>query len=179
MFLAIMESTYPITYVRKRVRYIRITIRRHGEVVVSVPWQTPLSHAEAFVAEKKAWIERTRQRIMAQPQRSMQAISPEQQNTLTLYLHQAVEYWRGQMNEAPIHWRIKNMKSMWGNCRYRERLLTFNLQLALQPKEAIDYIIVHELAHLKVHNHGHEFHQWVQQFIPNEKEIRQQMRGKR
>ena len=63
--------------------------------------------------------------------------------------------------------KIKTMKSMWGNCNYTKRIITFNLFLAKTHIECIDYVITHELSHLIHHNHGKEFHSLMTTLIPN------------
>lgn len=60
-------------------------------------------------------------------------------------------------------------KSNWGSCSTDGRL-TFSTRLFLAPKPVIDYVIVHELAHLKVHNHSKAFWNIVQQVMPSYKE---------
>ena len=63
--------------------------------------------------------------------------------------------------------KIKNMKSMWGNCNFVKRVVTLNLYLAKAPIECIDYVITHELAHLINHNHGKEFHNLMTKLMPD------------
>lgn len=172
-----VATTYPVTFIRKRVKYLRIRVKRTGEVVVSIPWLMNMADVRAFVAEKDEWIRLTRERLMAQQERQPAVISQEQLNDLTDYLAIAVENWRIRMGEGPVVWKLRKMKSQWGNCRHQRRLITFSTQLALADHQLIDYIIVHELAHLKVQNHGPAFHALVQQYIPDEKERRKRLRG--
>ena len=54
-------------------------------------------------------------------------------------------------------WQTKYMTTRWGTCNTNSRKIWFNLQLAKKPVECIEYIILHELAHLKVKNHGNDF----------------------
>jgi len=94
-------------------------------------------------------------------------VSKQQREELVDYLTLQVEHWRILMGEEPVTWSIRNMRSQWGNCRPQQRKLTFNLQLALVDKDLIDYIIVHELSHLKVPNHSPEFKAREAQFMPD------------
>lgn len=65
---------------------------------------------------------------------------------------------------------IKNLKTRWGSCSSNNNL-NLNLNLMRLPDELIDYVILHELAHLKVHNHKIEFWKFLGTMIQNPKEI--------
>lgn len=54
-------------------------------------------------------------------------------------------------------WQSKYMTTRWGTCNTNTRKIWLNLQLAKKPIECLEYVILHELAHLKVKNHGLEF----------------------
>lgn len=70
---------------------------------------------------------------------------------------------------------IRPMKSMWGNCKYNRAVITFNLYLLKVPKECVNYVILHELAHMIYHNHGAEFKAFLTRHMPNWKEIKKQL----
>jgi len=103
-------------------------------------------------------------------------VTNEQKHELLTYLSTEVERWRILMDEAPITWSLRNMRSQWGNCRPQRRKLTFNLQLARVENPLRDYIIVHELSHLKVPNHGPEFKARMTEFMPDWKERKNALR---
>ncbi|MBQ8522526.1 MAG: M48 family metallopeptidase [Clostridia bacterium] len=63
--------------------------------------------------------------------------------------------------------KIKTMKSMWGNCNFVKKIITLNLYLAKTPIECIDYVIIHELAHLVHHNHSKQFHALMTTILPD------------
>lgn len=71
--------------------------------------------------------------------------------------------------------RYKKMRSRWGSCK-SNGTLTFNTQLLKIDKKLIDYIIVHELAHLKHMNHSKEFHSLVSLYVPNWRELNQELK---
>jgi len=70
---------------------------------------------------------------------------------------------------------IKNMKSRWGSCSAINNI-NLNLQLMRFPDELIDYIILHELVHTRIKNHGKLFWQQVAAICPNHMEHRRQLR---
>ena len=71
--------------------------------------------------------------------------------------------------------RIKYVKSKWGSCS-SDRHLSFSSRLLLAPPPCIDYVIVHELAHLKELNHSARFWQWVARAMPAYKTWDKQLR---
>lgn len=70
--------------------------------------------------------------------------------------------------------RIRQMKSRWGSCS-TTGWITLNLLLIKASQECIDYVIVHELCHLKIKGHGLRFWSMVQRFIPDCKRLRKKL----
>ncbi len=75
--------------------------------------------------------------------------------------------------EADITFRLRQMKTEWGSCMARKRTLLFNTDLAKVPCPLVDYVIVHELCHLQVQNHGPLFKQLLGQRMPDWQERKQ------
>lgn len=67
-----------------------------------------------------------------------------------------VSYYARMLSESVNHVTIKNQKKRWGSCS-SARNLNFNWRLIMAPPEVIDYVVVHELSHLKQMNHSKEF----------------------
>ena len=59
------------------------------------------------------------------------------------------------------------MKTKWGSCTKNKGKLWFNLQLAKKPIDCIEYVVLHELIHLKVEKHNNEFKNLMQHYMPN------------
>lgn len=74
--------------------------------------------------------------------------------------------------KEPKQWRIRDMKTKWGTCNYRDERIWLNLQLVTKPRECLRYVMLHELTHLYVHNHGPEFRAYMDKFCPNWREIK-------
>lgn len=72
-------------------------------------------------------------------------------------------------------WQTKYMTTRWGTCNPNTKKLWFNLQLAKKPVECIEYIILHELAHLKVKNHGEDFVAIMDSFMPYWRETKKKL----
>lgn len=74
-------------------------------------------------------------------------------------------------------WQIKNMRTRWGTCNTRTRKIWLNLQLAKKPIECLEYVILHELVHLKVPNHGKDFVAMMDRYMPGWKGIKKRLNG--
>lgn len=72
--------------------------------------------------------------------------------------------------------RVKDMRSLWGSCSYRGDL-SFNVRLLSAPPEVLDYVVVHELAHLRWRGHGRRFWELVQKHCPEQKDRRRWLRA--
>lgn len=70
---------------------------------------------------------------------------------------------------------IRKMKTRWGVCNTKTKRVTLNLELIKKDLKYLDYVIVHELAHLVYPNHQYEFWSLVGQVIPNYKELRKEL----
>ena len=69
-------------------------------------------------------------------------------------------------------WQTKYMITKWGTCNTSTKKLWFNLQLAKKPIECLEYVILHELAHLKVKNHNSDFIAILDNHMPFWRETR-------
>ena len=61
---------------------------------------------------------------------------------------------------------VKKLKSKWGSCDIRKKHITLNLELMKYPIQAIEYIVIHELAHLVEANHSKKFYDVVSLYMP-------------
>ena len=84
------------------------------------------------------------------------------------YITPRVIYFSEIMNLSFEEIKYRRMKSRWGSCSSK-KVLTFNTELIKTKKELIDYVIVHELAHIKHMNHSKKFHTLIEQYLPNSK----------
>lgn len=71
--------------------------------------------------------------------------------------------------------KYRKMKRRWGSCS-STKILTFNTELIKVKKELIDYVIVHELAHLKHMNHSKKFHDFVEKHLPSSQKYRKELK---
>jgi predicted metal-dependent hydrolase len=79
-----------------------------------------------------------------------------------------VAFWAEKMNLTPTDIRFRKTKRQWGSCSGKN-VLSFNTMLMKLPFNVIQYIIVHELAHIKYKHHQKEFWQLVESYLPDYK----------
>lgn len=85
-----------------------------------------------------------------------------------LFLEDRVPYWAEKINVSPKNIRAKNQHTLWGSCSKGSNL-NFNWRILLLSNQAADYLIIHELSHLKEMNHSPKFWKLVHQYCPEYK----------
>ena len=78
--------------------------------------------------------------------------------------------WEAKTGLQCKSWGIRNVCSYWGICRRKGNHIDFNLNLAHKPHECLEYIILHELAHIKQQNHGPKFKAILDKYMPGWRE---------
>ena len=85
------------------------------------------------------------------------------------YLRQRVESWAKQLRVQPRQVRLRHMTRKWGSCSTKG-IVTLDIQLIDRDQGFQDYVIVHELLHLRVPNHGKLFKSLMTMHVPDWKE---------
>ena len=86
------------------------------------------------------------------------------------YMRERVNFFATKMDLKYNELKFRRMKRRWGSCSSKKNI-TINLYLYSTSKELIDYVIVHELAHLVHMNHSKNFHNVVKFYMPDAKEL--------
>lgn len=97
--------------------------------------------------------------------RSLQMVAELVWQESRIRLSQAVEKWAPIMAVEPKQVRFRKQRTVWGTCTTSGNL-SFNLRLVMAPPEALEYVVVHELAHILHPNHSRAFWGCVAQFYP-------------
>ncbi|QGU00309.1 hypothetical protein SYNTR_1715 [Candidatus Syntrophocurvum alkaliphilum] len=92
-------------------------------------------------------------------------------------INERVEYYQYKIGKKPAKVTVKEQKKRWGSCSSKGNV-NFNWKLIMAPSPVIDYIVVHELAHLVQLNHSKEFWNLVESILPDYKERRKWLREK-
>lgn len=139
--------------------------------VVKAPLFVSDKQINDFVTKNQAWINdavKRKQERMKHYDLTQSEID-ELKNFASEYLPPKIEYYSNLMNVKPTGVKITSAKKRFGSCSSKNSIC-FSIYLMTYPKEAIDYVIVHELAHIKHHNHSKEFYNFIEQFMPDYKQ---------
>ncbi|MBP5672072.1 MAG: M48 family metallopeptidase [Victivallales bacterium] len=96
-------------------------------------------------------------------------------NQLNATLDVIVPKWEERLGVKSEMWDILKMRARWGSCNSKAKVIYFNLELAKKPISCVEYIVVHELAHLLEKSHNDRFQQILQTYLPTWQEIRRQL----
>jgi predicted metal-dependent hydrolase len=149
-----------------RARRWRLEVPWGEPVRLTVPEWTSQGEVERVLAEKRPWIEEQRRRQV--PRLGLER--------LTLTESQARAGARERISELTAHEaerigvayrriRIGGQRTLWGSCSARGTL-SFNWRLILAPPEVLEYVVVHELCHLRVPDHSRRFWALVESHRP-------------
>lgn len=86
---------------------------------------------------------------------------------LRIVLNEMIKKYIKTMNVSLNHWGIHKVRTKWGSCNDKAKSIWFNIELVKKPKECIEYVVVHELAHLKERHHNDNFLMLMNRHLPN------------
>jgi predicted metal-dependent hydrolase len=134
----------------------------------------PVRAIDDFVQQHSAWIQEKLERSKARSeQRQNAALSSEQISRLKrdaeAYLPQRTLFFAHVMGVRPTDIKITSARTRWGSCSYRDGIC-YSYRVMLLPSDLIDYVIVHELAHIKHKDHSPRFYAEVERYIPDRRE---------
>lgn len=166
-----MATEYPYRIVRSKRKTVALRICEDGTLLVLAPQRYPDSEIEALIGRHHVWIERHRDIAKRRALREQTlAGSKDQVEALYRTAHQfipaRVAYFARQMGVTPTGIRITSAAKRFGSCSAANSLC-FSYRVMMYPPEAIDYVIVHELAHIRHHDHSPAFYAFVESVLPD------------
>lgn len=162
--------------IRSKRKTLSLQVNDKCEVIVRAPLRYPESKINEFVKEHTAWIEKA---VLRQKQNSFKFDSLTGsdieilKNRLREYLPGKLDYYSVLMGVRHNGYKVTSARKRFGSCSGRNTLC-FSYILMLYPEEAIDYVIVHELAHIRYHNHSKDFYRFIESVMPDYK-VRQRL----
>ncbi len=154
--------------IRSSRKTLSIEVTRDGRVLARAPYRFPERDIERFIREKE---ERIKKRIemIHDIRDSVQPLTKEEIKDLARSakktIPERVNFYAKQMGVTFGRITIRHQKTRWGSCS-DDGNLNFNCLLMLAPAEVLDYVVVHELCHLKELNHSGSFWEEVERVMP-------------
>lgn len=162
-----------------RAKRIRLRISREGEVSLTIPKRVPLWMAELFLRSKAEWVRKTVREAATHLPNSVfphgKDAYEEHRDRALVLVTERVEYYNHLYGFPYGRITIRAQKTRWGSCSKKGNL-SFNWKLAFLPSDMVDYVVVHELCHLKYFDHGKLFWELVEKGVPDYKSIRKRMK---
>jgi predicted metal-dependent hydrolase len=157
------------TLVRSRRRTLALQVEPDGALTVRAPLRCSNRDIERFVALHADWAAeksaeaRARRAAHPAPTPAQREALFEQTRALVVPL---VARWSAQMDLHPTGIKITGAERRFGSCSGKDSLC-FSYRLAGYPAEAVEYVVVHELAHIAEKNHGPRFYALVASVLPD------------
>ncbi|MGL2550787.1 M48 family metallopeptidase [Helicobacter pylori] len=191
-----MLDDIPITIQKsEKIKTLSLNITPSLEVILKMPDSCPQARANAFLKEQEAWLKKTllamqekhsllRSRLNTYKDKILVFDEVKNANDYTLtelkkilktYLERKLPLIAQKMQTSYTGFNIRNNAKVLGSCSYHNRL-SFALLLVCAQKEAIDYVIIHELAHTIHKNHSKNFWRCVKIFCPNYRALREHLK---
>ena len=165
--------------IRSRRRTLALEITRDCRVLVRAPRSVSQKAIDAFVDKHEAWIARhledQRRRTAAAPPAPTPAEIEALKARARAVLPPKIVFWSQRMGVAPTGLKITTARKRWGSCSGKNSLC-FSCFLMDRPEAAIDLVVVHELCHIRVKNHGPAFYALLAQYLPDYRERQQLLR---
>ena len=153
-----------------RSRSLRLSVGGDGKITISAPKYTPLYFLEKFIVGKADWILEKIDFFKKNPPPGRLGGSPKDFILRKKDAHHLVKQKISELNKiynfSYQKFTIRNQKSRWGSCSHRG-VLNFNYKLVYLPEPLVDYLVAHELCHLKEMNHSRRFWTEVARAIPD------------
>jgi predicted metal-dependent hydrolase len=143
----------------KRAKRLNITIRPFRGVRVAVPRRVSFAKAERFVHAKGDWIRKHLAKMKEEELQRQKIIEDSKSIDRAFAKQKLISRLDELAGKNGFRYNgifIKNQKSRWGSCSGKNNI-NLNMKLATLPGELMDYVILHELVHTKVKNHGKKF----------------------
>ncbi|MBS7359769.1 MAG: M48 family metallopeptidase, partial [Oscillospiraceae bacterium] len=161
-----MKIQYEI--IRSKRKTISIQVDENCNVTVRAPRFVSQKRIDEFLEEKKFWLQEAiiKQQEKAKNRVDYSAEDIEKMRKLAKEIvPQKVEHFSKIMGVTPVSVKINSAKKRYGSCSAKNNL-NFSLYLMDKDEKFIDYVVIHELAHIKHHNHSKEFYGFIEQFMP-------------
>lgn len=164
---------------RRGTRRVSISLHPEHGVILSLPWYVSVVAGEQFLRSKAEWVEKKIAWFIKHPVNTLTIpktdVSRLKRQALQL-VHARLAFFNQHYKFMYKKISIRQQKTRWGSCS-KSGTISFNLKLALVDPALVDYVVVHELCHVKEMNHSAKFWTLVAETIPDYKERRKKLKS--
>jgi predicted metal-dependent hydrolase len=170
-----------ILVIRKEIKNIYLVIKPGGKIEVRAPYHMNLTKIHKFIESKSKWIlthkEMSEGKYNPIPEASTLSIETKKvmKSKLNSILAPMLSHWQKKMKTPEVAVKIRWMRTRWGSCNPWKRTVTFNLALADKSHDCIEYVVVHELAHLFERKHNDRYYKILDSFLPKHRDLRKKL----
>ena len=160
---------YDYRLIRSKRKTISIHIDDHCEIVVRAPLKMAKKYIDETVNRQSDWIEKhmpEARRRMEQAQKITPELIKELSERAKKEIPPMVTHYAALMDVKPTAIKITAARKRFGSCSGKNSLC-FSCFLMLYPKEAIECVVVHELAHIRHHDHSAAFYRFIDSVVPD------------
>ena len=156
----------PYTIKKAKIKNLYIHIKE-GQVIVKAPIKLKEEYIQEFINKKSKWIYENVKRYEQKP-KIEKKIEQKDIERLKEIVEKNIFKYSKTLQVIPNKIKIKDIKYAWGSCSSKKNI-TINLKLALKDEKAIEYVVLHEMCHLKEMNHSKKFWNLVEENMPDYK----------
>ena len=167
---------------RKSVKALRLRVcPPDGRVELSVPWGVPERQVEEYVRQNHDWIVSHQEKVLSSTMSAAADASKAEveqwRQVVKAFVPPLIAKWEPELGVRAGKLAYRNMTSRWGSCQPSTGRICINIRLALYPPECLEYVVVHELCHLRVSGHGPQFWALVESCLPDYKDAQSKLKG--
>lgn len=165
---------------RKRIKNINLRVHADGTVAVSAPLHVHMPEIERFLDDKRSWVERAQAKLAQEPEDPFANATPAQKEawkeTVQAFVPLLIQKWEPVLGVRAGKLAYRSMRSRWGSCQPSTGRICINTRLALYPPECLEYVVVHELCHLRERGHGPGFYALLDAALPGWEQARERLK---
>ena len=162
----------------RRATRFSISVTNSGDVRITIPRRGTIGQAKSILHEKSDWVAKHREkacRLRLCHEALVVHCNPVSREEATVILLERFDHLARKYGFSFNSVSIRNQKTRWGSCSARNNI-SLNEKLARLPRRLTDYVLLHELVHTRVRNHGEDFRRELGKYVEDVRGLRRELR---
>ncbi len=175
-------QTYEVQVSFKKMKTVRLRVVAGGQIRLSAPRGTDRRWLEQFLQEREGWICANVEKMSHMPvtdRKEQVPLTAAERREALAYLMPLVEKWYPVVASHGIPMprvTVRRMRSRYGSCSVGRGRITLASMLLEVPLECAEYVVLHELTHFLYPNHGKDFYQFIERYMPDFRQREKQLK---